>query len=187
MWSTCCLCHTVQLAGVKYGSCFASSLGSLAGEPGNEATSSLVSRPLPNLPPFQERPGTHCLRMHKIFRYIFHKKLLCTFLSICWRLYRVFFELDSNDLNLHSPTGIPATFQMWQYHFSKRTVQQKQTPDPMQPCTKQDSWNQMWYHLHLRATLFHKAAHGMSKLKTSSFDKNTVWYTTTTPDQLVTL
>ena len=98
MWSTCCLCHTVQLVGVKYGSCFASSLGSLAGEPGNEATSSLVSRPLPNLPPFQERPGTHCLRMHKIFHYIFHKKLLCTFLSICWRLYRVFFELDSGDL-----------------------------------------------------------------------------------------
>ena len=26
---------------------------------------------------------------------------------------------------------------------------------PCKPCTKQDMWNQTWYHLHLRATSFH--------------------------------
>ena len=36
------------------------------------AGSSLVPRPLP---PPEERPGTHCLRMREIFRYIFLKKL----------------------------------------------------------------------------------------------------------------
>ena len=35
---------------------------------------SLVPRPPPP-PPTEERPGTHCLRMRKIFRYIFRKKL----------------------------------------------------------------------------------------------------------------
>ena len=44
---------------------------------------SLVPRPLPP----EERPGTHCLRMRDIFRYIFRKKLRALILSVCGRLY----------------------------------------------------------------------------------------------------
>ena len=31
-----------------------------------------------------------------------------------------------------------------------------------EPCTKQDTWNQTWYHLHLRATLFNNYTHNNS-------------------------
>ena len=33
---------------------------------------------------------------------------------------------------------------------------------PCKPCTKQDTWIQTWYHLHLRATLFHNYTHNNS-------------------------
>ena len=49
-----------------------------------KVSTSLVPRPLP---PPEERPGTHCLRMCDIFRYIFHKKLRALILSVCGRLY----------------------------------------------------------------------------------------------------
>ena len=43
---------------------------------------------------------------------------------------------------------------------------------PCKPCTKQDKWNQMWCHMHLRATLFYnKTVQGMSSPKTSSISR----------------
>jgi len=58
---------------------------------------SLVPRPLPP----EERPGTHCLRMRKIFRYIFRKKLRthpCPYAEdYTNQEYRAFFEIHSSD------------------------------------------------------------------------------------------
>ena len=68
-------------------------------------------------------PEPPCLRMHKTFRYIFRKKLHtlpCPYTEdYTNQEYRAFFELDSSDdLNCLET-------QTWQYHSSKRTVQQK--------------------------------------------------------------
>ena len=58
---------------------------------------SLVPRPLST----EERPGTHCLCMREIFRYIFRKKLRalpCPYAEdYTNQEYRAFFEIHSSD------------------------------------------------------------------------------------------
>lgn len=39
----------------------------------------------PGLSPTEERPGTYCLCKCEIFRYICHKKALCTYLVYMWK------------------------------------------------------------------------------------------------------
>ena len=74
----------------------------------------------------EERPGTHCLRMCKIFRYIFCKILCalhCPYAEdYTNQEYRAFFELDSsNDLSCRPPLG---------YYFSDMAVSFFQTYSP---------------------------------------------------------
>ena len=80
---------------------------------------------VPRSPP-EDRPGTHCLRMHEIFLYIFHKKLRalpCPYAEdYTNQVYRAFFELFSSQL---AEPRWDTTFQMWQYHLSKHTALQK--------------------------------------------------------------
>ena len=80
---------------------------------------SLVPRPL--LP--EERPGTHCLRMLEIFRYIFRKKLRCLYAEdYTNQEYRAFLELDtSDDLTHRTQLG---------YYFSDVAVSFLQTYSP---------------------------------------------------------
>ena len=66
----------------------------------------------------EERPGTHCLRMRKIFHYLFRKKLCalpCPYVEdYTNQEYRAFFELDSSDdLTCRTPLG---------YYFSDVAV-----------------------------------------------------------------
>ena len=58
----------------------------------------------------EERPGTHCLRMHEIFRYIFRKKLRappCPYADdYTNQEYRAVFEIhSSNDLTYRTLLG----------------------------------------------------------------------------------
>ena len=74
----------------------------------------------------EERPGTHCLRMCKIFRYIFRKKYRahpCPYVDdYTNQEYRAFFELDSsNDLTCRTLLG---------YYFSDVEVSFFQTYTP---------------------------------------------------------
>ena len=55
----------------------------------------------PQIPLPKERPGTHCLHMHKIFCYIFRKKLRALPSPYAEdytnQEYRAFFDIDSSD------------------------------------------------------------------------------------------
>ena len=91
--------------------------------------STYCCQPCPQAPPPEERPGTHCLRIRKIFRYIFRKKLRtlpCPYAEdYTNQVYRAFFEIDSSDdltyrtlLRYYFSDVAVSFFQMYSQHKS---------------------------------------------------------------------
>ena len=74
----------------------------------------------------EERPGTHCLRMHIIKSFahflVRMRKIILTKNTEVSLNYIIY---SSDDLTCSTLLGYQYTFQTWQYYFSKRTVQEK--------------------------------------------------------------